>query len=364
MTQRHSLLKRFAEGAYRLRNKRGDEAVAELTRLAGDYALRPAGEVTKNHRIHEAIDRFVSTPDNVNLARVVEEALWWSVTPEMTRRQAELAQKGHFGELTSIEEAYLARVTSRIGLATKFSQERLAAAVARSREAIHQVVTPWVPDPAYPNETRQEWKNRTFAERYGFRGNKPTFPDTRIVPEGQAEGVPTASYPAIQECDCTEVTVCPLHQSTMSDGRAVCIPFHPKSAIRAASDFSSAEVLTPSVDYYCARCGHRFRTPPAADVLGLDKPVEVLCSGCIACGGPDCIERRGCVPVWGDINPGDPAFIDDCVTCGGRIGWVDCPTGGWWSHKVHPTDNHDAVSDQPNHEPHGACPGWPPGQLE
>ena len=381
---------------------------------------RPLAEVLKNHGIHEAIDRYVSIPDNPNMARLVEEALWWSVTPEMTARQAELEQKEHFGELPSHEAAQLARIRSRIALASKFSQERLtlAVSVAEALGVTHQVVTPWVPDPDHPDETRVQWKERTFLERYGFLGNKPTSPDTRIVTgpaedrvrEGYLRAIrenpeftelyetnlakfnkANPPYPAIQECDCTEGTVCRTHQGTLSDGRAVCIPFHPKSAIRTAMDTGYPENL----GHYCARCGYQFREPAPTDLLGLDKPAkqgvcetcgqivwllntgwshngpsehqamaEVKCAGCIGCGGPDCIERPGCTPAWGNIGPGGPAFIDDCLNCQGRIGWVECPTGGWWAHKDHPEDGHDAESRVLYHEPHGACPGWPPGQLE
>lgn len=31
-----------------------------------------------------------------------------------------------------------------------------------------------------------------------------------------------------------------------------------------------------------------------------------------------------------------------CRHCLGRIEWIDCPTGGWWAHDVHPADDHDA----------------------
>lgn len=31
-----------------------------------------------------------------------------------------------------------------------------------------------------------------------------------------------------------------------------------------------------------------------------------------------------------------------CVTCGDAIRWIDCPTGGWWQHHTHPSDDHDA----------------------
>jgi len=32
-----------------------------------------------------------------------------------------------------------------------------------------------------------------------------------------------------------------------------------------------------------------------------------------------------------------------CKACRGRVFWQECPTGGWWYHESHPTDNHDAV---------------------
>lgn len=31
-----------------------------------------------------------------------------------------------------------------------------------------------------------------------------------------------------------------------------------------------------------------------------------------------------------------------CTTCEQPIGWITCPTGGWWAHVQHPADNHDA----------------------
>lgn len=33
-----------------------------------------------------------------------------------------------------------------------------------------------------------------------------------------------------------------------------------------------------------------------------------------------------------------------CDTCHTRITWIECPTGGWWAHDIHPLDNHDAVT--------------------
>jgi hypothetical protein len=31
-----------------------------------------------------------------------------------------------------------------------------------------------------------------------------------------------------------------------------------------------------------------------------------------------------------------------CAVCAGPVGYIDCPTGGWWAHADHPTDGHDA----------------------
>jgi hypothetical protein len=31
-----------------------------------------------------------------------------------------------------------------------------------------------------------------------------------------------------------------------------------------------------------------------------------------------------------------------CTTCQQPIGWISCPTGGWWAHEQHPADGHDA----------------------
>jgi hypothetical protein len=31
-----------------------------------------------------------------------------------------------------------------------------------------------------------------------------------------------------------------------------------------------------------------------------------------------------------------------CINCETSVGWVDCPTGGWWAHETHPEDGHDA----------------------
>lgn len=34
-------------------------------------------------------------------------------------------------------------------------------------------------------------------------------------------------------------------------------------------------------------------------------------------------------------------ILDACRTCGEEIGWIECPTGGWWEHTVR-HDDHDA----------------------
>lgn len=38
----------------------------------------------------------------------------------------------------------------------------------------------------------------------------------------------------------------------------------------------------------------------------------------------------------------DALITADCLTCGTPIDWWECPTGGWWSHRIHPADHHDA----------------------
>lgn len=41
--------------------------------------------------------------------------------------------------------------------------------------------------------------------------------------------------------------------------------------------------------------------------------------------------------VWSETD-----WQGDCKTCGGHSYWVSCPTGGWWSHGIHPADEHEA----------------------
>jgi hypothetical protein len=40
---------------------------------------------------------------------------------------------------------------------------------------------------------------------------------------------------------------------------------------------------------------------------------------------------------------------DNCKVCGGLIYLIDCPTGNWWAHHVHPSNDHDAVPMRGNH---------------
>src|SRR5690606_25073990 len=35
--------------------------------------------------------------------------------------------------------------------------------------------------------------------------------------------------------------------------------------------------------------------------------------------------------------------IANCRVCATPIGWIDNPSGGWWAHRQHPADGHDAV---------------------
>lgn len=37
-------------------------------------------------------------------------------------------------------------------------------------------------------------------------------------------------------------------------------------------------------------------------------------------------------------------ILIDCATCSQPAHWIDCPTGGWWAHEVHPADGHDAAA--------------------
>lgn len=37
-----------------------------------------------------------------------------------------------------------------------------------------------------------------------------------------------------------------------------------------------------------------------------------------------------------------------CGVCGHAVGWINSPTGGWWAHEVHPSDDHDATDCVPD----------------
>lgn len=43
-----------------------------------------------------------------------------------------------------------------------------------------------------------------------------------------------------------------------------------------------------------------------------------------------------------DPDPVIEPLFNSCCVCQGVIGWVECPTGGWWAHEQHPADDHDA----------------------
>ena len=47
-------------------------------------------------------------------------------------------------------------------------------------------------------------------------------------------------------------------------------------------------------------------------------------------------------PGWQIREAARDPRIGLCRTCNMAAHWVDCPTGGWWAHEVHPADNHDA----------------------
>lgn len=40
--------------------------------------------------------------------------------------------------------------------------------------------------------------------------------------------------------------------------------------------------------------------------------------------------------------------LADCQSCGEKMVWIDAPTGGWWSHLVHPADDHDGEAEAPD----------------
>lgn len=47
--------------------------------------------------------------------------------------------------------------------------------------------------------------------------------------------------------------------------------------------------------------------------------------------------------VLAETVPNPEPQWSTCIHCGGRCHWQECPTGGWWIHEHHPTDDHDAA---------------------
>jgi hypothetical protein len=43
-------------------------------------------------------------------------------------------------------------------------------------------------------------------------------------------------------------------------------------------------------------------------------------------------------------------YTAKCAPCQQQCLWIECPTGGWWSHIIHPDDGHNAD------------PGWRPAE--
>ena len=65
----------------------------------------------------------------------------------------------------------------------------------------------------------------------------------------------------------------------------------------------------------------------------MDLAVDLTVDDCPTCG-VSAAQRRHEVPTFADSY---------CAKCGHDIRWVDCPTGGWWSHLEHPENGHDAT---------------------
>lgn len=65
--------------------------------------------------------------------------------------------------------------------------------------------------------------------------------------------------------------------------------------------------------------------------------------------GPEagCVECPCRSTVGHDLGK---AALSNCAACQDVISWIDCPTGGWWAHEIHPEDGHDARPTE------GPCP--------
>jgi hypothetical protein len=56
------------------------------------------------------------------------------------------------------------------------------------------------------------------------------------------------------------------------------------------------------------------------------------------------------------LNGETPPSTSRCAACVEVVGWIDCPTGGWWAHEQHPTDDHDAKPTRSEHCSAGLMP--------
>ncbi len=103
----------------------------------------------------------------------------------------------------------------------------------------------------------------------------------------------------------------------------------------------------------------RFRF--VVEVDGLEVPIEVQPFGDVV---STIRPARSCNRTWdrdSEVIPlpstlPAPPTDATCSVCNGPAGWVNCPTGGWWSHRAailgaHPADDHDA---EPVHIGHDA----------
>lgn len=71
------------------------------------------------------------------------------------------------------------------------------------------------------------------------------------------------------------------------------------------------------------------------ELVGYPDMWELDGTGYVVCG----------LPVYADVQTAWRSGRH-CDTCGGPIEWIECPTGGWWKHALHPEDGHDAVGPE------------------